>query len=228
MNGEVRVVDDVASSYAALVATELASWSAAQRSAGAAFRLACSGGASGSSCAAALAARPDVDFTLLACYFVDERCVDPDAPESNARAIRDALGGRRLELAAFHPMSCDDGPEAYERILREGGDLDLVQLGFGPDGHTASLFPGSAAIDAPADRLVVRNADPTGRNGLERLTMTYSAIASARVAVVTVVGREKRDALAAVAAGEDLPASRVRADRVVWLCDRDAADGVLA
>ena len=227
MIGEIRVVDDVAESFAELAAAEIAGHLRAREPDAAPFRLACSGGASGTRCAAALAAREDVAWSSLVCYFVDERCVAPDAPESNERAIRSALGARVGQLAGFHPMSCTDGAAAYERTLRAAGGLDLVQLGFGPDGHTASLFPGSEALDAPPDKLVVTNFDPSGHNALPRLTLTYAGISSARLAVFTVTGAEKRHALASVVAGGDLPAARVRAQRIVWLCDRPAIGDVL-
>ncbi|MDA8290969.1 MAG: 6-phosphogluconolactonase [Actinomycetota bacterium] len=227
MIGEVVVVDDVPAAYAQLVADELAAHRALRGDPTRSFRLACSGGSSGARCASALAAREDLDLSSVACYLVDERCVPSDAPESNARAIRDALGRRLGELESFAPMSCEDGPDAYEALLRPVVPLDLVQLGFGPDGHIASLFPGSAALDV-TDRLVTTNLDPSGRNPLPRMTMTYAVLATAKLAVLAVTGTEKRAALAAVASGEDLPAARVRARRVVWLCDRDAAEGVLA
>jgi 6-phosphogluconolactonase/glucosamine-6-phosphate isomerase/deaminase len=98
-----------------------------------------------------------------------------------------------------------------------------VHLGLGPDGHTASLFPGSTGLDADPGRLVVMNDDPTGRNPHERMTLTFSGIARARLVLFTVVGADKQEAMQRIADGEDLPAARVRADRVVWLVDREAA-----
>lgn len=227
MIGEIRVVDDVPSAFAELTALELRSALALRGTDGPPFRLGASGGSSGSRCFALLAQRGDLVWPRVACYFADERCVAPDAPESNQRALREALGPRVDELQGFHPMSCTEEPEAYERLLRSAGGLDLLQLGFGPDGHTASLFPGSEALDAPADRLVARNVDPSGRNPLPRLTLTYAGIATAALVVVAVTGEEKREALAEIVAGGDLPAARVRAARVVWLCDRAASTGIL-
>jgi 6-phosphogluconolactonase len=108
--------------------------------------------------------------------------------------------------------------------VAQAGRLDLVHLGLGPDGHTASLFPGSPALDADPGRLVVMNTDPTGRNPHERMTLTFSGIARARLVVFTVAGEDKRAAFAGVRAGDpSLPASRVRADRVLWLVDPTAA-----
>ncbi len=89
------------------------------------------------------------------------------------------------------------------------GGLDLAQIGFGPDGHTASLFPGSAGLSAPPGALVVTNDDPTGNNPLERMTLTFEALASTPTVVIVVSGAEKRGALARLLDGEDLPAARV-------------------
>jgi len=69
---------------------------------------------------------------------------------------------------------------------------------------------------------VVTNTDPNGVNPHERLTLTYAAIGRARRVVVTVAGAAKRDALARIAAGDDLPAGRLAADDLVWLVDADA------
>ena len=70
--------------------------------------------------------------------------------------------------------------------------------------------------------LVVANQDPSATNRHDRITLTYPALARARLAVFTVSGASKRDAFAGVVAGADLPAARVTADRIVWLVDQDA------
>ena len=104
------------------------------------------------------------------------------------------------------------------------GRFDLVHLGLGPDGHTASLFPDSPALDADPGRLVVMNEDPNGHNPHRRMTLTYSGIARARLVIFTVEGEAKREAFARVRAGDlSCPAARVRAERIIWLVDPAAA-----
>lgn len=223
LTGEVRVEEDVPGAFARLVVEEAAKTLADPDRAVTPFRLGCSGGASGEHCFARLAAHDELDWSRIECFLADERCVEPDDPASNQRALRSVLAKRLGSLAGFHPMSCAEGPEPYERVLRSAGSLDLLQLGFGPDGHTASLFPSSAALDAPSDRLVARNSDPSGRNPFERLTLTYAGIALARLVVLVVMGEEKREAFERAARGEPLPAARVRAGRVVWLVEPAAA-----
>jgi 6-phosphogluconolactonase len=225
--GEIRVVEDVPEAFAQLGAAEVRSALSTRGADDPPFRLGCSGGSSGVRCMERLALLDEIAWGRVEVYFADERCVEPDAPQSNQRALREAFGERLVQLHGFFPMSCADGPEAYEASLRRAGGLDLLQLGFGPDGHTASLFPGSEALSAPPERLVVRNVDPSGLNPLERLTLTYAGIATAALVVVAVMGAEKRQAFAELVAGRDLPASRVRAERVVWLCDEDAAKGTV-
>jgi 6-phosphogluconolactonase len=136
---------------------------------------------------------------------------------------REALLDRVGAANAVYPMRCEEGPDAYQLRLGELGKVDVVHLGLGVDGHTASLFPGSPALNADPGRLVVLNEDPLGHNAHSRMTLTFAGIARARLVLVTVSGEEKREALSHVARGDDLPASHIRADRVVWLADPAAA-----
>ncbi len=107
--------------------------------------------------------------------------------------------------------------------LVTGPGIDLIHLGLGPDGHTASLFPGAASLDAGPGDLVVATEDPNGVNPHPRLTVTLPAINSARLAVFTVEGAAKADAIARLRRGDDIPASRVHAGTTVWLVDRAAS-----
>ena len=113
--------------------------------------------------------------------------------------------------------------DAYQLRIGEIGQLDVVHLGMGADGHTASLFPGSPALDADPGQLVTFSEDPNGLSNHPRMTFTYSAIARARLVIFTVAGEVKRPAMEALVAGKDIPAARVRAGRVLWLVDKAAA-----
>jgi 6-phosphogluconolactonase len=220
MNGELVVVDDVAVEFAERVVE------AFHRRPGDGFSFALSGGATARRCYERLAADAgdQIDWWQVDVYWGDERCVAPDSPDSNERLVREALLERVGAANAVYPMRCEDGPDPYQQRIAQAGRLDLIHLGLGPDGHTASLFPGSPALDADPGRLVVMNEDPRGNNPYQRMTLTYSGIARGRLVLFTVSGSEKRDAFAAVQRDDpDCPATRVRADRVVWLVDKAAA-----
>ena len=219
MNGDLVVVDDVPAEFAERVIEAFHTRPNDN------FSLALSGGGTARACYERLAdvGGTQIDWWKVNVYWGDERCVPLDDPASNYRLGREALLERVGAVDANFPMRCEEGADPYQLRIGELGKFDLVHLGLGADGHTASLFPGSAALDADPGRLVVMNDDPLGNNPHPRMTLTFAGIARARVAVVTVVGEEKADALAAVARGEDLPAARLKAERVVWLVDRAAA-----
>ena len=220
MIGELVVVDDVTVEFAERVVE------AFHGRPGDGFSFALSGGPTARRCYERLAtdAADQIDWWQVDIYWGDERCVPPDSPDSNEQLGREALLERVGAANAIYPMRCEDGPDAYQQRIAQAGRLDLVHLGLGPDGHTASLFPHSPALDADPGRLVVMNEDPSGRNPYQRMTLTYSGIARARLIVFTVSGAEKRDAFAAVQRDDpDCPAARVRADRILWLVDREAA-----
>ena len=122
-------------------------------------------------------------------------------------------------------MLCDGCDDAYHLLLTSVAAIDVIHLGLGADGHTASLFPGSPALGADPGRLVVLNEDPSGRNPHRRMTLTYAGIERGRHVVVTVSGQEKAAAFAAVRRGDDVPAARLRAEHIVWLVDHAAASG---
>ncbi len=219
MHGELSVVEDLQGAFAQTV---IEAWRARS---GELFHLVLAGGSTAGPCYERLAVESEgiIDWLSVNVYWGDERCVPADDPGSNQylgrRTLLEKVGGAN----AVYPMSCEEGPDAYALRLGEIGKLDVVHLGMGADGHTASLFPGSEALDADPGQLVARNVDPSGRNKLPRMTLTLSAISRARLVVFTVAGASKRATLQAVLDGADLPAARVVADRVVWLVDRDAA-----
>lgn len=153
-------------------------------------------------------------------FFGDERCVPQDDPASNFRMAHEVLLAH--VAARVHSMAgCD--PSGYERELGSvfGAGvprLDLVFLGLGEDGHTASLFPGDPALQV-TDRWVAL----VDRPDHARMTLTIPVLSAARLAVFVVSGAGKREALARLRSGADIPASRVRAERVVVVADHEAA-----
>jgi 6-phosphogluconolactonase len=217
--GEVEIVEDVPRAFAARVIDAFIDRPDAT------FSLAVSGGGTARRCYRRLAldGAEAIDWWAVDLFWGDERCVDPDSDASNERLVREALLERIGAANEVHPMRCDEGPEAYQLKLSALPAIDVIHLGMGPDGHTASLFPDSPALDADAGRLVVMNSDPSGRNPHERMTFTFSAIARARLVLITVEGEEKREVFARVQAGEDLPVNRIRAPRVTWLVDAAVA-----
>ncbi|MDQ6784643.1 MAG: 6-phosphogluconolactonase [Actinomycetota bacterium] len=219
MHGELKVVDDLPGAFAQTVIDAFGSRSEEL------FYLALSGGSTARVCYERLSEEgaASVDWLSVNVYWGDERCVPADDPDSNQLLGRQALLERVGAANAVYPMSCEEGPDAYQLRLGEVGRLDVIHLGLGADGHTASLFPDSPALDADPGQLVAVNTDPSGRNPHPRMTLTYSGISRARLVVFTVSGEAKRKALSDVVNGVDLPAGRVVADRVLWLVDRDAA-----
>jgi 6-phosphogluconolactonase len=219
MNGEVVVVDDVAGEFSERVVE------AFHGRPNDTFALALSGGNTARAAYERLAsaAGSQIDWWKVDFYWGDERCVPLDDPDSNYRLGREALLDRVGAANATYPMRCDEGPDPYQLQVGELGKFDVVHLGLGPDGHTASLFPQSLALEADPGRLVVINEDPLGHNPHPRMTLTFAGLARARLILVTVSGEEKRDAFAKVRNSEDVPAAHVHADRIVWIVDPAAA-----
>ena len=156
-----------------------------------------------------------IPWPSVAVYFGDERAVPPDDPQSNYAMARAALLDRAgVRADQVHRMEAeradrDAAARDYERLLPER--LDLLLLGMGADGHTASLFPGSPLVDERRRR-VAPAAGPTPPR--ERLTITPPVIAAARRVAVLVAGAEKAPTIAAVLRGparpRDLPAQLAR------------------
>ena len=212
LHGELRVVDHVPRAFAALVAEE------------APASLALSGGSTARESYELLAVA-EVSWGEVDVFFGDERWVPVDDPESNEGMARHAFVDQVKPRAVYSMRhagnTIEHAADGYDRLLRDYGPLGLVHLGLGPDGHTASLFPGSPSLDE-RERLVVATGDELHPH--PRLTLTFPAIARSRLAVFTVAGEGKREALQRVKAGDDLPAARVTAGRLIWLVD-EAANG---
>ena len=171
-------------------------------------------------------------------WFVgDDRFVPATDPLSNIAMARGTFLDRCAPAANIHPIPVDsaDPKEAarrYERELRSfygANELDLarplfdvVLLGVGPDGHTASLFPGYPAVEE-AERWVIDVPKAHVEPFVPRVTLTLPALASCREMLFEVSGVEKRPILTRVLGGENLPASRAQsAFETIWLVDRAA------
>lgn len=170
-------------------------------------------------------------------FWGDERFVPPDHPDSNYRMVREALIARvPIPPENVHPVPIEGSPEdaarAYEATLKSFYGMaeldpsrplfDVVLLGIGADGHTASLFPGDAALDerqAWVKAVIGVKKEP-------RITLTYPALASSRTLAFLVAGEEKRAIAARVRSGDtELPAARVSTKgQLRWFMDRAAAE----
>lgn len=180
--------------------------------------------------------RDAIDWSAVEFFWGDERPVPPDDPESNFGLAYASFISRLpgVRASRVHRMPADAGDLdaaalAYESEIRSAFGLhedeipafDLVWLGMGPDGHTASLFPRSAGLEAEG-RWVIANWAPALETW--RMTMTFPVLESARATVVGVFGENKADALRAIRDGSsDLPAARITGDHVEWIIDAAAA-----
>jgi 6-phosphogluconolactonase len=173
-------------------------------------------------------------------FIGDERFVPADDPLNNMGTARAAFLDRYAPAANIHPIPTstadpadpDRGATLYEQELQSfygAGTLDparplfdFVLMGVGPDGHTASLFPGDAALDEAA-RWVVGVPRANVAPFVPRVTLTLSTLASCQEMLFEVAGRDKQAILTRLFTGENLPASRARSTgETVWLVDRHA------
>jgi 6-phosphogluconolactonase len=213
MTVDVRVLADPAEEAAVLLAE-------AARAGGA---VALSGGGTPTP-AYQRAAQLEPDWGRVEIFFADERCVPPDDERSNFRLVREALGDVGATIHRIEgELSPDEAAARYDELVR-GRTLDLVLLGIGPDGHTASLFPGAPALDERERAAVAAEA------GMEplvlRVTLTLPVLNAARSAVFLVTGAAKAAAVARAFGSPpsaETPAGLVRARRTVALLDTAAA-----
>jgi 6-phosphogluconolactonase len=171
-----------------------------------------------------------VDWPRVHVFWGDERCVPPDHPDSNYRMAYEALLDRiAIPAENIHRIQGELPPDqaaaAYraelETALSINGRFDLILLGMGADGHTASLFPGTAALEErerPVAAVYVKHLQAW------RITLTLPVINAARHVLFLVSGAAKAPALARAGAGEALPASLVQPSQgqLIWLVDQDA------
>ena len=206
--------DAVARAGAAFVADRARAAVAASGS----FRFAVSGGHTPWAMFAELVSQT-VPWDATVIYQVDERVAPRGDPDRNLTHLTKALGSAPAQV---RPMPVNDGDlvaaaAAYATVLP--AHFDLVHLGLGPDGHTASLVPGDPAL-AVTDRLVALTQPYQGR---VRMTLTYPALARARQLLWLVTGGDKKGPLARLLAGDTtIPAGRVEAEASLVMADRAA------
>lgn len=171
------------------------------------------------------------DWSRVHFFFGDERCVPPDNAESNYRMVRETLlASPALAAAQVHRVRAELPPaqaaKQYDEELRAHfaaplPQFDLILLGMGPDGHTASLFPGTKALDE-RERWVTANW--VEKFGASRITFTYPVLNHASEVTFLVTGIEKRAAVRQIfREGATLPAAGVKPrGKLVWLLDSEA------
>jgi 6-phosphogluconolactonase len=157
-------------------------------------------------------------------YFVDERCVPPADHASNYKLVAETIGDAGNVRRIRGEIDPDEAAADYESVLRSAfGDripvFDLLVLGIGGDGHTASLFPGEPELEE-RERLVV--ATTRQHQWARRVTLTLPVLNAARSSVMLATGRDKSKAVADLLAGGTGPAARVLGARL--LLDEAAAD----
>ena len=188
-----------------------------------AFTLVLAGGSTPAACYQLLAAS-EADWHRWHIYFGDERCLDPKDPERNSAMAAMSLTSKvPIPARQVHPIPAERGPEAaahdYESTIRPALPFDLVLLGMGEDGHTASLFPGHRH---PANALVLP-VHGAPKPPPERVSLGPAALTSCRQLLILVTGAGKRPAVQQWRAGEDLPISQVASDgRTILLIDEEA------
>jgi 6-phosphogluconolactonase len=181
--------------------------------------------------------RDQIPWQRVHWFIGDERFVPATDSLNNMRMARQAFLNRCAPLVNIHPMATnaanpDDAAHRYEAELKSfyGADsfdparplFDVVLMGVGPDGHTASLFPGYPAL-AETERWVVGVPKAHAEPFVPRVTLTLPTLASCHEMLFEVSGADKRAILTRVLAGEDLPANRAHsAGMTTWLVDRAA------
>jgi 6-phosphogluconolactonase len=202
----------------------------------------CLAGGSGPKALYALLGSPDyrarIAWDRVHWFIGDERFVSADDPRNNMTVAREIFLNRCAPPDNIHPIPTDAGdPDTaarlYERDLQTfygAGHLgaarplfDFVLMGLGPDGHTASLFPGDKALEE-TERWVVGVDRAHVEPFVPRVTLTLPALACSREMLFLVSGEAKRDILSKAMAGADLPGTRARSNGVTtWLTDAAAA-----
>jgi 6-phosphogluconolactonase len=162
----------------------------------------------------------DIAWGRVSILFGDERCVPPNHPDSNYLMARESLLDR-VSPATVYRMSAelgpDEGAELYARVVEMVAPLDLVMLGVGEDGHTASLFPNHPGLHATGLAVGIRNSP---KPPPERVTLTMSVLQAAKRVIIVATGAGKADAVAR-AKRHEVPSGMIGGAR--WFIDRAAA-----
>jgi len=165
----------------------------------------------------------DIDWPKVHVWFGDERCLPiGDAERNDLMAAEALLNYVAIPSLQIHRMAAEQGPElaaeAYASLLADAPVMDLILLGIGEDGHTASLFPGNPALDDPRLAIPVYHSP---KPPSERVSMGYAVLNTARRCLIMVAGAGKADAISRIRNGERLPVARVSGSE--WLIDQDAS-----
>ncbi|MCB9357540.1 MAG: 6-phosphogluconolactonase [Calditrichaeota bacterium] len=235
MNPEViycEFPEDVAEAAAALL-KELQDEAIAERNV---FRVALSGGSTPKLLFHLLSDpewQEEMEYDKWEVFWSDERCVDPSHPESNFRLAHDHFlskvqVGEVFRMCGEHHNG-QESADAYARTLKgrfmpETVSFDAILLGMGEDGHTASLFPGSSALESGA---LVEAVEVKNNAIPQRLTLTLRVLNSAQAVIFLVTGSAKAERVHEVLMEDryELPAARVNPmeGRLIWILDEDAA-----
>jgi len=232
-----QLIDDAEAYLASLINSTLAKKTSCA--------VALSGGSTPKPLYEALARRADIDWSRVVIWFVDERNVPPDHPDSNYGMIdRALLGPADIPACNIHRMQGElPAAEAAAEYARElhasftgtGVALprfDVLLLGMGPDGHTASLFPGSPGLrERNAWVIANRVASKLLQLDTVRITLTFPVLNAAKNVAFLVSGKDKAEMLprALSSSSVEVPSSLVHPvdGGLLWLCDADAAAALL-
>ena len=169
-----------------------------------------------------LAASDAVDWTRVVVTLSDERCVAPDDPASNAKAVRERLLTGRASKAHLVPL----WPEPETAALAALRPFDAVMLGMGEDGHIASLIPGDPGLEDGLTTSDLTRPVPAGlgKPPVPRITLSLQALLNARAIFLLIAGEAKRGVVERALAGEDLPVGRLVSQsrarlRIFWTPD---------
>ena len=234
---EIRILKTAAELFEA-AAAEFAAQAAQAVRANGRFTVALSGGSTPKTLYSLLATKPGIPWDKICFFWGDERYVPPDHPDSNYRMANEALLSkvpvRAENVFRVHAEQKDAAAAAvqYEQALKDFFHLptgqfprfDLILLGVGPDGHAASLFPGTSALNEN-QRLVVANWVP--KFNTHRITFTFPVLNAAACVLFLASGPDKAPILHEVLenSAAELPSQKIRPanGRLIWLVDEAAA-----